>query len=158
MFASVSGRSIRARTWPSSCRRNGEFDIPLRAVPKEGQTQERTTVGPLFASAGPILQPYAVEITLSNPYTFRATALSNLTGLLAAIALFALGLSVVIASILTRRFTTPLRRLTEASRALAEGDLSQRVAAGEVGAGSIEMAELATQFNTMADRLEERSR
>jgi signal transduction histidine kinase len=134
---------------------NGEFDIPLRAVPKEGQTQERTTVGPLFASAGPILQPYAVEITLSNPYTFRATALSNLTGLLAAIALFALGLSVVIASILARRFTTPLRRLTEASRALAEGDLSQRVPAGEVGAGSIEMAELATQFNTMADRLEE---
>ena len=134
---------------------NGEFNIPLRAVPKEGQTQERTTVGPLFASAGPILQPYAVEVTLSNPYTFRATALSNLTGLLAAIALFALGLSVVIASILTRRFTTPLRRLTEASRALAEGDLSQRVPAGEVGAGSIEMAELATQFNTMADRLEE---
>ena len=134
---------------------NGEFDIPLRAVPKEGQTRERTTVEPLFAAAGPILQPYAVEVTLSNPYTFRATALSNLTGLLAAIALFALGLSVVIASILTRRFTTPLRRLTEASRALAEGDLSQRVPAGEVGAGSIEMAELATQFNTMADRLEE---
>jgi signal transduction histidine kinase len=134
---------------------NGEFDIPLRAVPKEGQTQEHTTVGPLFASAGPLLQPYAIEVTLSNPYTFRATALSNVTGLLAAIALFALGLSVVIASILTRRFTTPLRRLTEASRALAEGDLSQRVPARELGASSIEMAELATQFNTMADRLEQ---
>ena len=134
---------------------NGEFDIPLRAVPKEGQTQERTTVGPIFASAGTLLQPYAIEVTLSNPYTFRATALSNVTGLLAAIALFALGLSVVIASILTRRFTTPLRRLTEASRALAEGDLSQRVPARELGASSIEMAELATQFNTMADRLEQ---
>ncbi len=58
-------------------------------------------------------------------------------------------------SILTRRFTTPLRRLTEASRALAEGDLSQRVPARELGASSIEMAELATQFNTMADRLEQ---
>ena len=134
---------------------DGEFDIPLRAVPKEGQTQEHTTVGPIFASAGTLLQPYAIEVTLSNPYTFRATALSNVTGLLAAIALFALGLSVVIASILTRRFTTPLRRLTEASRALAEGDLSQRVPARELGAGSIEMAELATQFNTMADRLEQ---
>jgi signal transduction histidine kinase len=134
---------------------NGEFDVPLRAVPKEGQTQEHTTVGPLFTSAGPLLQPYAIEVTLSNPYTFRATALSNVTGLLAAIALFALGLSVVIASILTRRFTTPLRRLTEASRALAEGDLSQRVPARELGASSIEMAELATQFNTMADRLEQ---
>jgi signal transduction histidine kinase len=134
---------------------NGEFTIPFRDVPKEGTSEERTTVGPSFARAGPLLQPYAIEVTLSNPYTFRAQALSNVTGLLAAIALFALGLSVVIASILARRFTTPLRRLTEASRALAEGDLSQRVPAGEVGAGSIEMAELATQFNTMADRLEE---
>jgi signal transduction histidine kinase len=134
---------------------NGEVDIPLRATPKEGQTEERTTVGPFYGTAGPALQPYAIEVTLSNPYTFRATALSNVTGLLAAIAFLALGLSVVIASILARRFTTPLRRLTEASRALAEGDLSQRVPAGEVGAGSIEMAELATQFNTMADRLEE---
>jgi signal transduction histidine kinase len=133
----------------------GEYNIPLRAGQKPGQTRERTTVGPFLLSAGDLLQPYAIEVTLSNPYTFRATALSNVTGLLAAIALLALGLSVVIASILTRRFTTPLRRLTEASRALAEGDLSQRVPAGEVGAGSIEMAELATQFNTMADRLEE---
>ena len=134
---------------------NGTFNIPLRKVPEEGQSRERTTVGPFFQTAGTMLQPYAVEVTLSNPYTFRAQALSNVTGLLAAIALFALGLSVVVASFLTRRFTTPLRRLTEASRALAEGDLSQRVPAGEVGAGSVEMAELAAQFNTMADRLEE---
>jgi signal transduction histidine kinase len=133
---------------------NGEVDIPLRATPKDGQTQEHTTVGTL-GSAGSILQPYAIEVTLSNPYTFRAQALSNVTGLLAAIALFALGLSVVTASFLARRFTTPLRRLTEASRALAEGDLSQRVPAREVGAGSVELAELATQFNTMADRVQE---
>jgi signal transduction histidine kinase len=133
---------------------DGEVDIPLRATPKEGQTQEHTTVGTL-GSAGSILQPYAIEVTLSNPYTFRAQALSNVTGLLAAIALFALGLSVVTASVLARRFTTPLRRLTEASRALAEGDLTQRVSTTEVGAGSVELAELATQFNTMADRVQE---
>ena len=81
----------------------GEYDVPLRAEAEPGQTRERTTVGPFFSSAGGLLQPYAIEVTLSNPYTFRATALSNLTGLLAAIALFALGLSVVIASVLTRR-------------------------------------------------------
>jgi signal transduction histidine kinase len=133
----------------------GTFDIPLGEVPEDGQSRERTTVGPYIVSAGPSLQPYAVEVTLSNPYTFRAQALANVTGLLAAIALFALGLSVAIASILARRFTTPLRRLTETSRALAEGDLSQRVSTAEVGAGSVELAELATQFNTMADRVQE---
>jgi signal transduction histidine kinase len=135
--------------------RDGDMRIPLRATPKEGQSLEHTTVVPSFGLAGTMKQPYAIEVTLSNPYTYRAQALSNLTGLLAAIALFVLGLSVVIGSILTRRFTTPLRRLTEASRALAEGDLSQRVPADEVGAGSVELAELAAQFNTMADRVEE---
>ena len=130
----------------------GTFDLSLHGVPKEGQTQERTTVGPTLVPGA--FHPYALEVTLSNPYTFRAQALANLTGLLAAIALFALGLSVAIASILARRFTTPLRRLTETSRALAEGDLSQRVPAAEVDAGSVELTELATQFNTMADRLE----
>jgi signal transduction histidine kinase len=133
----------------------GTFSVPHRGVPEAGQTQERTTVGPTYATAADAYSPYTIEVTLSNPYTFRAQAISNLTRLLAAIALVALGLSVLTASFLARRFTTPLRRLTEASRALAEGDLSQRVPAAEVGAGSVELAELATQFNTMADRVEE---
>ncbi len=134
---------------------NGEFAIPLRAAAKEGQSRERTTVGPTLSAGGGLFGQYAVEVTLSNPYTFRATALANLSGLLAAIALFALGLSVVIASALTRRFTTPLRRLTDASRGLAEGDLTRRVPLEEVGSGSSELAELSLQFNTMADRVEE---
>ena len=56
---------------------------------------------------------------------------------------------------MARRFTTPLRRLTEASRGLAEGDLGRRVPPSHVRAGSSELAELAVQFNAMADRLEE---
>jgi signal transduction histidine kinase len=133
----------------------GTFDIPLREPPEEGQSRERTTVGPYVTSGADDLPPYAIEVTLSNPYTFRARALANVVGLLAVVGLIALGLSIVVASVLARRFTTPLRRLTETSRALAEGDLTQRVPATEVGAGSVELAELATQFNTMADRLEQ---
>ena len=79
----------------------------------------------------------------------------TLTGLLAAIGLFALGLAVVVSAALARRFTTPLRQLTDASRALAEGDLSRRVPASQLRAGSSELGELAVQFNTMADRLQE---
>ncbi|MEX1169725.1 MAG: HAMP domain-containing sensor histidine kinase [Chloroflexota bacterium] len=127
----------------------------LEAQPAAGQTQERTAVVSRAYPAGGLFQPYAVEVTLSNPYTFRATALANVTGLLAAIALFALGLSVVVSAAMARRFTTPLRRLTEASRGLAEGDLSRRVPPSQVRAGSSELAELAVQFNAMADRLEE---
>jgi signal transduction histidine kinase len=127
----------------------------LEAQPAPGQTQERSAEVTDAYPGGGLFRSYAVEVTLSNPYTFRATALANVTGLLAAIALFALGLSVVVSAAMARRFTTPLRRLTEASRGLAEGDLSRRVPASQVRAGSSELAELAVQFNAMADRLEE---
>ena len=131
------------------------IQIALEAPAAVGQTQERSAIVTRWYPAGGLFQPYAVEVTLANPYTFRAAALANVTGLLAAIALFALGLSVVVSAAMARRFTTPLRRLTEASRGLAEGDLSRRVPPSQVRAGSSELAELAVQFNAMADRLEE---
>jgi signal transduction histidine kinase len=61
----------------------------------------------------------------------------------------------VVSAALARRFTNPIRQLTDASRALAEGDLTRRVPAAQFRAGSSEIGELAVQFNTMADRLAE---
>ncbi len=134
---------------------DGPFIAPNRVPPTEGQTQEATTIEPPVVTGGTIWGPYAAKITLSNPYTFRATAIGNVTGLLAVIALFALGLSVVVSAWLARRFTTPLRQLTDAARGLAEGDLARRVPMRQVRSGSSEIAELAVQFNAMADRVEE---
>jgi signal transduction histidine kinase len=108
-----------------------------------------------YFAGGPVGARYSVEVTLADPYTYRATAIANVTGQLVAIALFALGLAVVVSAGLARRFTTPLRQLTDASRDLAEGDLTRRVPAAQLRAGSSELGELAVQFNTMADRLEE---
>ena len=136
----------------------GQFEIPLLATSPSGpagQTRQTETSVTEAYGGGGVFSRYAVEVTLANPYAFRETALANVTGLLAAIALFALGLSVVVAAALARRFTTPLRRLTEASRALAEGDLARRIPSTHVRAGSAELAELALQFNAMADRVEE---
>jgi len=133
---------------------NGTFQMNLQAPPRVGQSRETTFVTDRYGGGLPF-QRYTLEITLANPSTFRASAIATLTGLLAAIALFALGLAVVVSAALTRRFTTPLRQLTDASRALAEGDLSRRVPAAQLRAGSTELGELAVQFNTMADRLEE---
>jgi signal transduction histidine kinase len=133
---------------------NGTFPMTLQAPPLIGQSREATFVTAWYG-AGPLVGRYTLEITLANPSTYRASAIANLTGLLAAIGLFALGLAVVVSAALTRRFTTPLRQLTDASRALAEGDLSRRVPAAQLRAGAAELGELAVQFNTMADRLEE---
>jgi signal transduction histidine kinase len=133
---------------------DGTVTLPLQAPPEPGQTPERLETREYFAG-GPINARYTVEVTLADPYTYRATAIANVTGLLVAVALFALGLAVVVSAGLARRFTTPLRQLTDASRALAEGDLTRRVPTTNLRAGSSELGDLAVQFNTMADRLEE---
>ena len=134
---------------------NGVFRATHEAVPQAGQLREQLTGDPVQFRVTSPLFPYVVQVTLSNPYTFRATAIANVTGLLAIIGLIALAASIVVAAGLARRFTTPLRRLTEASRGLAEGDLSRRVPADVVRAGTAEMTELAVAFNTMAVRVEE---
>jgi signal transduction histidine kinase len=134
---------------------DGTFEIPVEVPPSQSQHQEAIQVPPTIVTGGTVFAPYAAEVTLVNPYTVRATAIGNVTGLLAAIGVFALGLSVVVAAALARRFTNPLRQLTDAASALAEGDLGRRVPIRRVTAGSSEIAELAVQFNAMADRVEE---
>jgi signal transduction histidine kinase len=57
--------------------------------------------------------------------------------------------------LLARRFTAPLRRLTEAARALAEGDLDRRVPADRARTGATEITELSRQFNAMAAQVQE---
>jgi signal transduction histidine kinase len=133
---------------------NGELFLRRLAPPARNQTREPTSVTDIFAG-GDVGQRYSVQITLADPYTYRATAIANVTGLLLAIGLFAMGVAVVVSATLARRFTNPVRQLTDASRALAEGDLTVRVPAAKLRAGSSELGALAVQFNTMADRLEE---
>ena len=132
----------------------GDFSASLATEAGRGQTRELITSDAVYYTVRAFPQ-YVVEVTLSNPYTYRATAIATTTGLLAIIGLAALVVSVVAAAALARRFTTPLRRLTEASRDLAEGDLARRVPTDAPTAGSLELTKLALQFNAMADRLQE---
>jgi two-component system sensor histidine kinase BaeS len=98
---------------------------------------------------------WGIELTLSNPFTSRASTIRAITGLLLIMAAIAFVVAVVVAALTARRFTTPLTRLTEASRRLAEGDLSSRVHADDATASTLEIQELSRQFDAMADRLEE---
>jgi signal transduction histidine kinase len=132
---------------------NGSFHLPVGVATRAGLTKEpleavlvRTSLRSGF--------PYMISITLSNPYTFRQTAIDNVTTVAASVGALALGIAVIVAAAMSIRVTTPLRRLTEASRALAAGDLSSRIPRADVRAGSSELAALATQFNAMADQLE----
>ncbi len=134
---------------------NGEFSALLEAGAPIGQTREPITSEPIYYTVTGTFVPYVVEVTLSNPFTYRATALRTTTGLLAVIGLLALAVSMAAAAAMARRITVPLRRLTEASRGLAEGDLARRVPDDPSQWGSSELVELALQFNTMADQVQE---
>ena len=146
------GRMTNGTFIPAS---GGEFTADLQAGALAGQTQELISSDTIQYTVNGTLVPYVVEVTLSNPYTYRATALATTTGLLAVIGLVALAVSISLGAAMARRITVPLRRLTEASRGLAEGDLARRVPDDPGQWGSLELIELATQFNTMADRVQE---
>jgi signal transduction histidine kinase len=135
---------------------NGVFMVRLTAPPKRGQAQDSLVAEPALIPPGvtPRSQ-WAIEVTLSNPYTFRASTLTAVTGLFLVVGLVAFLVSVAVASLLARRFTTPLRRLTTAARDLERGELGSRVPTRLAATGAIEISELSRQFNAMADRLEE---
>ncbi len=99
-------------------------------------------------------EDWGVQVRLSNPYTSRATTLVSINGLLLVMAAAAFIVAVLMAVFLASRFATPITRLTEASRRLADGDLSSRVATDDVSSSTLELRALSRQFNQMADRLE----
>ena len=136
---------------------NGEFSAPLQAQPRPGQARDDIPYndqGPDNVKQSSLFE-YGIEVRLANPYTYRASTLAAIFSLLIVIAIAGLCLSVVVASLLARRFTTPLRRLTEATRGLTEGDFARRVAIDPRNPGSTEIIELSRQFNQMAARLDE---
>jgi signal transduction histidine kinase len=134
---------------------NGVFTASLQAPPVAGQTREQLQASPVRVHASGPFFPYVIDVRLSNPYTFRQSTVANVASLLAAVAIVAFGVAMVVAAATALRFTTPLRRLTEAARSLAEGNLAMRIKRADVRAGSSELSELAVQFNAMADQVEE---
>jgi len=142
--------------WAVTPDRDLGFDMPLAEDPARGQLRD-----PAIASAradvarANAVQDWGMSVTLSNPYTSRANTLAAITGVLLVMASAAFLVAVLVAAFIAHRFSTPITRLTEASRRLAEGDLGSRVATDELSSGTLELRALSTQFNTMADRLEE---
>jgi signal transduction histidine kinase len=134
---------------------NGAFAAVDEAQPQPGQTREQIQSRAQVVEHSSALVPYAVEVVLIRPLTYRSNVVSNVTGLLAFIGLITLAVAVVVAALLTRRITTPLRRLTEASRDLAEGDFARRVPSDAIEGGPVELSELGLQFNAMAERLQQ---
>lgn len=68
--------------------------------------------------------------------------------------LFAGGVAILLALLLIRQMTGPVRRLDDAAKRISQGDLSERVPVQ----GSDELARLGASFNEMADSLQDAER
>ena len=96
----------------------------------------------------------AVEVTLQQPLSTRATRIAQVTGAITLVGLLALGATILFATLAARRFAKPVRLLSETASAIGDGDLSARVPTGPEVAANIEMEALLEGFNRMASRLE----
>ena len=133
------------------------FSAQLTAPPERGQVRDDISYTETFKFDDPnLVKPsWYLEVSLSAPYTTRSSTITSVVGFLTLTSLGALVLAIVVASFLARRFTKPLRRLTEAARALADGDLDRRVPADRARTGATEITELSRQFNAMAEQVQE---
>ncbi len=124
---------------------------------EKGQSRDTISYTGTFAFTDPdgLAPTWYLEVSLSAPYTSRQNTLAVVVGFLAFTSLLALGLAVLVSALLARRFTAPLRRLTEAARALEKGNLDRRVPTDQARTGASEIAELSRQFNAMADQVQE---
>ncbi|MCH5287737.1 MAG: HAMP domain-containing histidine kinase [Christensenellaceae bacterium] len=104
------------------------------------------TVGVPFVQDGMVLG----AVLIQTPAQVVEGGAAELIVPVLLVALAALLVSGAVIFLLIRRVMRPLRELTGASRAMSEGDFAVRV---QPGTNTPEIAELATAFNTMADRL-----
>jgi two-component system OmpR family sensor kinase/two-component system sensor histidine kinase BaeS len=89
------------------------------------------------------------ELSLLGP--LERAFVTRLRNLLLVGTALAVALSLLAAALLSRTLTAPLQRLAVAARAVAGGDLSQRVT---VQGGSAEFVEVAQEFNEMTSALQ----
>ena len=77
-------------------------------------------------------------------------AIDDLTTSLTRAAILGLALAAIVAIVVARSISQPIQRVTHAARAMANGDLKQRVEPG----GPAEIRQLAGDFNSMAARVQ----
>jgi len=139
----------------------GTIDVPATMIkPEPGQARDQiadtstfSLDDPWWSQSGSATPQRLFTLRLSQPFTSRLQTLRDVIGVLIVAAAAAMLVAVLVSAFIADRLTGPIRRLTQASRSLGEGDFGSRVSAADSGAP--EITELAAAFNRMAERLEE---
>ncbi len=129
-----------------------EVAAALRGTADQRERQSETLDESLLATAVPVLRggrpAGAIRVTQSYEAVERAVRRAWLG--LALIGLLVLGLGLLAGTVVANQIARPVRRLDDAARRVAEGDLETRAAVE----GSAEQQSLARTFNEMTARLE----
>ena len=138
---------------PRSFSSRPEMDAALRGQRFSGTRYSATLQEELFVVAVPVAsgsQVYgAVRLTVFNSDVEEQVRRMWLS--LGLVVIIAVGATAVVAFAVARSVTRPIARLGEAATRIADGDLSARA---EIADAPPELAELATTFNDMAERVE----
>ena len=151
---------LRFGTWDEAQQKftpleDSEFTIDSSGVEAAaGEQRDSIESGSEIVLLGGVEAIGAVEVTLEQPLSTRATRIAQVTGAITLVGLLALGATILFATLAARRFAKPVRLLSETASAIGDGDLSARVPTGPEVAANIEMEALLEGFNRMASRLE----
>ena len=128
------------------------FDATGRPAGRRLSARERTGSVPITdPDGGPVMGYLLVSVPRVGVLgPLEESFLERMRQLLLLWALIAVGLGLLVSVVINRSITASLRRLANATRAVAGGDLGHRV---EVQ-GSVEVAELARDFNAMTSEVE----
>jgi signal transduction histidine kinase len=129
-----------------------EISEALAGTSVSGERESQTLGEPLIYVAVPVRAGVKVigAVRLTYPVSQVDQAVNDRVRGLGVAALITLGAAGIIAVLVASAVTRRVRRLTDAAERIADGDLSARA---DVSGGG-ELEELATSFNTMADRVE----
>ena len=144
------GRDLLGRSIPRHLRRLYDRQRRAGAKPHErGDPANLLRARPLSQLIGPDGQRYTFVLVPSRDGLLMNHGLPNRGFLL----LLAVILSAAASLFLARAFSRPVRQLRQATRSLADGNFSSRVASS-VGKRSDELGLLARDFDLMADNVE----
>lgn len=131
-----------------------EMESALTGAPATGERFSVTLGEDLFYVAVPVLSGDDVVgvVRLSAPERVVSERVSDRVRGLFVVAVISLVIATAVAWVFALSVSRPIRRLQDATQALADGELSTRAAADD---GPPEVRDLAVAFNSMAARLEQ---
>lgn len=141
-----------------SAMRQGNQDLQIISIDGKDQFVAYAPVGDLGWSLATVVSTDSIYRDVASLEETLAKDISRFTfGQLIPIGMFVFVAFSLLASYLAHRFTSPLRQLTNAANAIAEGNLNAEIPAkgsGEVGVLAQTLAKMTTQMTGMIESLE----